>query len=290
MYLGTRHKVFSVLCTAVVFAIIIFLLLWLHFRTPIPPYPEGGGGPGMGIEVNLGSSDNGMGDDQQSSPINMPDFKPVASTSSEADKVLTQDEEETEHIESSDKKEIVQKEKKAKRVKKAHEKNITKDEANTVEADEQPKLNPKAMFKAAKSGGNEGSTGKPGDQGNPNGIVGSPVYTGNGSGTGGGTAGGSGTGKGIDKGSGISFNLEGRSIERYQKPDTTYKIEGTVVVEITVNNLGEVISANPGVRGSNILEVENLELARKAALKSKFSRKPNALIQKGTITYHFIIH
>jgi TonB family protein len=289
MYLGTRHKVFSALRTIFVFLIIVFLLLWLHFRTPIPPYPEGGGGPGMGIEVNLGSSDNGMGDDQQSSPINMPDFKPVASTSSEADKVLTQDDEETEHIESSDKKEVVQKEKKAKRVKKAHEKNITKDEANTVEVDEQPKLNPKAMFKATKKGGNEGISGKPGDQGNPNGVAGSPLYTGNGNGSGTGTGGGSGTGTGTDKGAGISVNLGDRITLFLQKPDFDNQTEGKVVVEITVDKNGSVISANPGVKGSTTLDDYLLQVARKAALKSKFNRKPDATIQKGTITYHFLL-
>ncbi len=289
MYLGTRHKVFSVLRTAIVFTIIVMLLLWLHFRTPIPPYPEGGGGPGMGLEVNLGSSDQGMGDNQQSSPINMPDYKPVASTSSEAEKVLTQDEEETEHIESSEKKEDIQKEKKAKRVKKAHEKSITKEADKPVETDEQQKLNPKAMFKSKKVGGNEGITGKPGDQGNPNGIVGSPIYTGNGSGSGGGTGGGSGTGMGTDKAPGIDYSLDGRNPLFLQKPDFDNQTEGKVVVEITVDKNGSVISANPGVKGSTTLDDYLLQVARKAALQSKFNRKPDATVQKGTITYHFLL-
>jgi outer membrane biosynthesis protein TonB len=287
MYLGTRHKVVSIFRTAIVFTIIIFLLLWLHFRTPIPPYPEGGGGPGMGLEVNLGSSDQGMGDNQLSSPINMPDFKPTASTSSEADKVLTQDEEETEHIESSEKKEVVQKEKKAKRVKKAHEKSIVKEADKTVESDEQPKLNQKAMFKSKKVGGNEGITGKPGDQGNPNGIVGSPIYTGNGNGSGGGTGGGSGTGTGTDKGAGISFSLDGRIPLDLKLPEDISSYDGKVVVEIKVDKNGSVIFANPGVRGSTTLDDHLLQVAREAALLSKFNRNPKALVQKGIITYIF---
>jgi TonB family protein len=289
MYLGTRHKVFSVLRTIVVFTIIVLLLLWLHFRTPIPPYPEGGGGPGMGIEVNLGSSDQGMGDNQQSSPINMPDFKPVASTSSEVEKILTQDDEKTENIESSEKKVDVQKEKKIKRVKKAHEKSISTEADKTIDAEEPPKLNQKAMFKSKKSRGNEGITGKPGDQGNPNGIVGSPIYTGNGSGSGGGTGGGSGPGTGTDKGTGISFNLAGRDTIHLQKPEFDSQTEGKVVVEITVDKNGLVISANPGVKGSTTLDDYLLQVARKAALQSKFNRKPDATVQKGTITYHFLL-
>lgn len=49
----------------------------------------------------------------------------------------------------------------------------------------------KNVFSSNNSGGNEGTTGKPGDQGNPNGVVGLKLYTGDGLGSGGGTGGGS---------------------------------------------------------------------------------------------------
>lgn len=71
----------------------------IHFTTPIPPYPEGGGGPGMGLEVNLGASDEGMGFDQLPEPMQVPDFKASPVSSAEEEKVVTQDVEETESIE-----------------------------------------------------------------------------------------------------------------------------------------------------------------------------------------------
>jgi hypothetical protein len=230
MYLGTRHKVFASFRTVIVFTIIILVLLWIHFTTPIPPYPEGGGGPGMGLEVNLGTSDEGMGNDQSPEPVEMPDFKPSPVNPAESEKIITQDEEETGNVESAENKEISKEVHKIKTVKKINKKTVK--EKNTA-AKTQPKLNPNALYKKGTS--NEGTTGKPGDQGNPNGITGSPLYKGNGSGEGGGTGGGSGTGTGTGKGPGTSFNLDGRDPVFLQKPEYNSQAEGIVVVKITVD-------------------------------------------------------
>jgi TonB family protein len=57
-----------------------------------------------------------------------------------------------------------------------------------------------------------------------------------------------------------------------------------------VNRDGKVISAEPGVRGTNILDENLLEAARKAALKASFNAKVDAAYtQQGTITYHFVL-
>ncbi|MFN8134902.1 MAG: hypothetical protein U0Z17_06655 [Bacteroidales bacterium] len=43
--------------------------------TPIPPWPEeGGGGGGSGLEINLGTSDQGM-NDSQFADVSMPSFE-----------------------------------------------------------------------------------------------------------------------------------------------------------------------------------------------------------------------
>lgn len=89
MYLGVQHKIAAWLRTIVVFALLILILLYVHFRTPIPPYPEGGGGPGMGIEVNIGDLDEGLGDNLQSMPLDMPDFKNESKPKAEEEKILT---------------------------------------------------------------------------------------------------------------------------------------------------------------------------------------------------------
>jgi len=87
---------------------------------------------------------------------------------------------------------------------------------------------------------------------------------------------------------GINYSLEGRNPESLPKPEYNYQIEGKVVVEITVDKYGNVTDANPGVKGSTTLEATLLAAAKKAALKAKFDRKPDApAYQKGTITYYF---
>lgn len=120
----------------------------------------------------------------------------------------------------------------------------------------------------------EGITEGRGNQGVETGDVNAGVY-GEGAGTG---------TKGID------YDLEGRQARSLPKPTYDIQSEGIVVVEVTVDRNGNVTNANPGVKGSTTLEEYFLRVAREAAMKAKFDRKPDApVIQKGTITYHFIL-
>jgi TonB family protein len=287
MYLGPKHRIGAVLRTIIVFIIIVLIMLLYRFYTPIPPYPEGGGGPGMGLEVNLGSSDQGMNDIQPGEPLDVPLLKESAPEQNETEKILTQDNEETESIETAEKP-VKKAETTKKKVKKIVHDNIT-DREKPVAIKQEQKINQKAMFPAKKEAGNEGITGKPGDQGKAGGVEGSPLYTGNGKGSGGGTGGGTGDGTGTGKGSGISFSLEGRNVLFLKKPEYNYQSEGKVVVEITVDKTGAVTRAVPGAKGSTTLDDYLLQVAKKAALESKFTPKPDATIQKGTITYHFLL-
>ena len=89
---------------------------------------------------------------------------------------------------------------------------------------------------------------------------------------------------------GISYDLAGRQAMSLPKPTYDIRSEGIVVVEITVDRNGKVTKAVPGVKGSTTLEEYFLRVAREAAMSAKFDRKPDApVIQKGTITYHFIL-
>ncbi len=89
---------------------------------------------------------------------------------------------------------------------------------------------------------------------------------------------------------GISYDLAGRQARSLPKPTYDIQSEGIVVVEITVDGNGNVTQAVPGVKGSTTLDEYFLRVAREAAMKAKFDRKPDApVIQKGTITYHFIL-
>ena len=57
------------------------------------------------------------------------------------------------------------------------------------------------------------------------------------------------------------------------KPIYNVQLEGKVVVDITVDQLGNVINAIAGVKGSTTLNSQLLKRAKEAALKTKFSVK-----------------
>ncbi len=94
-------------------------------------------------------------------------------------------------------------------------------------------------------------------------------------------------------GTGISYSLEGRSVVGpLKQPSYPGQESGKVVVQITVNKEGRVISAVPGVRGSTTMDTRLLEEAKKAALTARFNKVSNpeaAISQKGSITYVFKI-
>jgi len=118
----------------------------------------------------------------------------------------------------------------------------------------------------------EGITYGPGNQGDPNGQPGVKKY-------------GPGGGTGIN----ISPDLSGR-VRFLQKPDYPGNEYGTVVVEVSVDKMGKITTVQGGFRGTNTTNSDLLEAAKKAALATKFDADPNAYpIQKGTITYHFVL-
>jgi len=97
--------------------------------------------------------------------------------------------------------------------------------------------------------------------------------------------GGSGSG---DQGSGISYSLAGRSAKSLPKPQYPGNDEGIVVVKVTVDKYGKVTAAEPGVRGTNIMNRQFWNEAKQAALKAKFNVDENApAFQQGTISYRF---
>jgi TonB family protein len=138
-----------------------------------------------------------------------------------------------------------------------------------------PVVNSKALYKSSgqsttESGSSEGIYKGSGNMGDPSGSTESDNYA-----------------KGLG-GDGIAFNLNGRNPIYLQKPEFKILKEGAVVVEITVDKTGKVISATPGVKGSTVVDNTLYAAARKAALESKFDLKDNAPDrQMGTITYHF---
>lgn len=111
-------------------------------------------------------------------------------------------------------------------------------------------------------------------------------------GSGGSTGVGEGSGKGSGGeggGSGISFSLAGRGSKSLPGPTATSPENGSIVVEIRVDQEGNVVFAKAGARGTTLWEDKNLwRRCEQAAKKSKFTAKPDAPeLDPGTITYIF---
>ena len=111
-------------------------------------------------------------------------------------------------------------------------------------------------------------------------------------GSGGSTGVGEGSGKGSGGeggGCGIAFSLAGRGKKSLPEPPATSSENGNIVVEIRVDQEGNVVFAKAGARGTTLWEDKNLwRRCEQAAKKSKFTAKPDAPeLQKGTITYIF---
>ncbi len=77
-------------------------------------------------------------------------------------------------------------------------------------------------------------------------------------------------------GEGKGYGLNGRNLQNNGKVVQDCNQEGTVVVRITVNNKGEVIQAEPGVKGSTNTHPCLLEPAKKTALLHKWFPDSNA--------------
>ncbi len=144
--------------------------------------------------------------------------------------------------------------------------------------EESIKVNERALYSGRantdETSGSEGITEGEGNQGSITGSPDSDNYA-DGLSTGGG---------------GINFSLAGRNPVSIPKPEYNTQVSGTIVVRIKVNRDGKVTSAEPGYKGTNILDENLLEAARKAALKARFNSKSDAAYtQTGTITYHFVL-
>jgi TonB family protein len=132
-----KFRTGGVIGTILFHAILLLCFIFFGFSSPLPPPPE------QGIEVNLGYSDDGMGDIQPETPAT-DDASAQQSVNGNED-VSTQNTEETASLD------------------KKNDQKQSQNQDNPV--------NKNALYsgKNKSNGGNEGETGKQGDQGNPNG-------------------------------------------------------------------------------------------------------------------------
>lgn len=282
----------GILGASLVHLVLLVLLFVVAFSAPEPPEQE------EGILVNFGMDDSGLGIIEPSPsapPVATPppaETEPATVTSqTQEDPLVTQDfDEEVPEVKKVDpeaeKKRLEQEAAERKRQEElaAERKRQEQEAAEKRRIEEEQRRVSDIMNRTANALSNaantatkttgEGVAGGQGNQGDPAGSPNSKIR-GEGSGTG-------------DKG--ISYDLAGRNFQSLPAPRYDYQGEGKVVVEISVDRSGKVTQANPGAKGSTTLDEYLLNAAKEAALKATFEPKPDApVIQKGTITYNFLL-
>ena len=301
MTLSNSQKT-GILATTLFHVVVILLLLYFGFIAPFPPPQE------EGFLVDFGNSATGLGLEEPSAaqapeaeaipaekkiapaskPVSQPRHTPKVADKG-AEDLLTQEYEKTVAIAVGKKKKALDEERKLKEQEEREEKAEALEtqrqeaEAKRVQQEREQKIGAinsraKNAFGGGKTDNGSLSTGQgntfgKGNQGSPNGTPGANQY-----------------GLGGGAGKGISFSLSGRNARSLPKPAFPGNESGTVVVEVTVDKYGKVTKALPGIKGSNTVNPDLLEAAKKAALSASFNSDPNApAFQKGSITYHFIL-
>lgn len=85
-------------------------------------------------------------------------------------------------------------------------------------------------------------------------------------------------------------HVKGRTLDKAGLKLPKYNVQesGVVVVEIWVDNYGNVVKAVPGGEGTTVLDKSLWAAARSAAMETHFNMSADApAMQEGTITYYF---
>ncbi len=283
--LETEYEKKSFGLTAVLFILLFLLLLFMKLTIdPIPDELEGGGGGGE-IAINFGNSEVGSGKNYRSKDLSTPIAKAVpVKTISQVEKILTQETTEAPVIsQTKNTQKII--------TTKPVVKEVPKPSKSTTDA-LSSLLNGsnKSGDGDDKSGGNKGKlNGDPNTKGY-NGGVGSGNGSGGGNGSGNGLGNGSGYGNGSGNGTG-NGNYQLGNRKALNKPEPRYLCnneQGIVVVQISVDQNGRVVSANPGVKGTTNTAKCLLDQAKIAAMNTKWQSDNSApSTQIGKIIYNF---
>lgn len=293
----TEEEKQSFIVTAILFTALLLGLIFLKYNQNTDLADLEGGGGGGGVTVNFGDSEVGSGSDYESKVLNVTEQvkqQPKASAPDE-DEVVSSDLDDAPAV--------------------VNTKPITKKEPKKEEAKPEPVKTPPtpkpskqtnaaldAMINGNSKGG-DGDDGVAGNKGKANGSLSSGSYEGDGGsggGKGGGTGSGDGTGTGLGSGSGSgggsgagrgtgagNYNLAGRKVLTKPAPRYTCNEQGTVVIQITVDETGKVIKAERG-RGTTNSAQCLFDQAKQAALSTKFDAG-SAATQVGTIRYNFTL-
>lgn len=287
-YLDTPYKRKSAVATTIIMMLLLFLIFTFGLKYFDPPLE-------YGIAVNFGTSNVGSGNVQPTEPLKSASSaeevieetqqeeieETVAETeptSAPSEKVITQDSEESIKIkkqeEAKRKAEEVERQKKLEAERIERQRKAAEEKKKAEEAAKRKKLDDLMGGLNNSDGsatGGEGDDNQAGDKGNPNGDPNASGYYGNGGG-----------------GSGGNYRLGNRKAVSKPKPTYDCNEQGRVVVSISVDKNGKVISAQPGIKGTTNSAPCLLTRAKEAALKTRFNSDSNAPVkQVGSIIYNF---
>jgi outer membrane biosynthesis protein TonB len=264
-YFETKHERNSAKLTALITVILLLLLFVVGAPYMDPPIE-------YGMEVNFGTTDFGKGDVQplkpiKSEPVNInkpaeiePDKAQPSKSSEVKEQVLTEE---------NDEAIAIKKQKEAENKAKAIADAKVKAEADRIAKEKRELEEKKKKLDALIGGvsksdgtatGGEGNDNKEGDKGQLDGDPYAASYFG---------SGGAGSG-------GVGYGLNGRGKANYQTLRQDCNESGMVIVRIVVNRNGNVIEAEPGVRGTTNTSACLLEPAKKIALSHKWAPDQNA--------------
>jgi len=273
--------------TTIVCLLLLVIFLFVKWTLPVIPEPP----VEEGIEVNLGNSDQGSGDEQpllpgKPSPADQQDYTPP-----KASVAMNND---VKDIETDDKDEevpsIVKPPVTKPNATKIPDKEVVKKTVNNPQPVSNPvptAPKPKAVFRGVngtgtggneadtyKKGGNQGVAGGTGDQGRPAGNPTSGNYSGGG-------------GKG-NSGVTIARGLQGRYFTKVYSYEGDFNENAKVAVDVKVDKSGSVLSASYQPRGSTTSEAYFKDKAVEIVRKSRLNANPDGPDeQAGTVTVNF---
>lgn len=293
----TEEEKKSMISTLTAFILLLGVLFFAKYTSKNELVDLEGGGGGGGVTVNFGDSDVGSGSDFTSQVLNVQEQKAVRQPAAAAqeDEIVSSDLDDAPAVVNT--KPVVKKEPKKEDVKPKPEPVKTPKPSKSTDDALANMIN-------GNSKGGDGDDGVAGNKGKSNGSISSGSYngdggsgggtgggngSGNGTGTGPGSGSGSGGGSGSGNGTGVgNYKLAGRKVVTKPAPKYTCNEEGIVVVAISVDQSGKVISAAAGARGTTNPARCLADQAEAAARNTKFDSNPSAAEkQSGTIVYNF---
>lgn len=270
-----NSRIQGIVGTVIVHLVILLILLFV-FIHGTEVQEEGG------VPVMLGNTELSQGDSDpytltEVDILNEPQMESVPEQTSDVEaseqEMITQDMEETVAVTPQKKKDTAKKTEKEQPKKTVPEKTREQIEAEKKAAAEKAAVEAAAK-KIAGAFGKGTTMGSKGSGTTGKGIEGSPTGNGN-------------VGKSTGVGGVGSWDLNGRSLNG-SLPVPVYNVqdEGRVVVTITVNPAGKVISTSINKR-TNTVNAALRRAAEEAARKATFNTISGVNNQTGTITYYF---